>query len=192
MITEIPIFDTLQDNIVQVLKDQADEDAAFNPGYNFEVYSDRSVPFTGSKSRVVVNVSLPKIDPVSQKSAYRNFITQNCLFGINFFVEAVETELEKSDIIVTKRRFLLAAQIINALTNNKNVNLGLKKIDININLQVEFQDKINDRTSSSIVAPGNIIFMAEIPFKTADLENLPELTTLQLDVSGIWKTIFNY
>ena len=196
----IPLYlwDTAQENIVSILQEISDNQAAINPLYKFLVDQDLSSPQIESvlENNHLANVTIGAVtsrdDTNFDKTHIVTYIIECYAQGFNEPDPDNEGEYLPADKDAKARLKYLCAMVEYGLTQLKKYYLDLAEGEMAPDkITLEFNLVEDAAQSATPYAPATFQFVCLFPYSGKDFEGLPELRESFLDVQN-WASEFLY
>ena len=187
---DYPLWYTLKNNIVIILKTIATEEAIVDSARNFAVEKDRWRPWVEAQQNVpLVNVMVQTIGLNTDRSSNRRNVLDDVTINIDMYALGEGGDVMPVDELAADRLDLLIAQVREGLTRLKQTDFGFTKdpdsgwpIDReNTDFTLTYYDQENEQATGQY-APARWTFIVQLVFVPVDDNVYAALTELNISV----------
>jgi len=193
MTVERPLYARAVDEMVAILQNTADNDAALNHAFYFEVSKYRSRPYIESlHNKAFVNIRIDKIETDGSQTSIHSRV-HKVTFNIDLYAKGNNNDEEYEDTAAAERLIWLIAQVETAIYNLKNSNFGLATGEIvraAADYSCQFYSTESDE-SSSTYSPARISFTCTFPYKFQEFAP-DSLSSIETGLLKDWSLLFRY
>jgi len=187
---DYPLWYTLKNNIVTILKAIATEENLVDAGRNFEIEKDRWRPWVEAQQNVpLVNVMVQTVGNNAERSSNRRNVLDDVTINVDMYALGEGGDVMPVDELAADRLDLLIAQVREGLTRLKQTDFGFTKdpdfgwpIDReNIDFTLTYYDQENEQATGQY-APARWTFIVQLVFVPVDDNVYAAITELNVSV----------
>ncbi len=196
-----PVWTQLKENIKIALEAIATEEAAIDPGRNFDVQKDRWRPWIEAQQNIpIVNIMVQNVGPSDGTS--KKFYVDEIEVMVDMYVLGKAGETLPADELSALRLDLLTNQVREGLTRLASYDFGIFDPTTGVPLIEKMSsfrligyDQEGEQNTGQY-APGRWTFSVRGGYIPTDDNDLPDLTEINIDVKeedlDVWAVKFEY